>query len=239
MHTYIRACMHAFIHTYIHMRVLPPYIHTYAYTAVKAAAAAASRDAGLAKESARLLEQASLLQPAWHGQSAQAIDCAARQELAKDSDFYWTHFLYSQCMEHVLPPGSGADPTQLQMQALAAATKLKPDWAVAYNDMGLRFGYWQARGQLDKSVTFLEHAARLDPSSGIYATNLGMAYQHVGRLAKAAEVSRRAALLLPDNSAVQEQLGRALEDIEDHKVDILNRLLSLNTAMTNDYQTDC
>jgi len=189
----------------------------------------AARDNGRFKEATRLLEKAQGL-PAWRDMTQRATECAARKILShypsssqhELSDFYWDHYQYAQCVGQVEETHGSAvtpssDATHAQIQALSQATKLKPDWALAYNDMGLRFGYWHERGKLQEAVALLSHAVALDPASGIYATNLAMAYQHVGHLAKAAQFSRKAAALLPDNAQVQLQLGRALEDIEDHK----------------------
>lgn len=75
------------------------------------------------------------------------------------------------------------------------ATRLKPDWALAYNEMGMRFAYHQSRGQLPQSAALLSLAVRLDPGSGIYAANLAMAYHHLGLLHQAAAFSRRGACL--------------------------------------------
>ena len=46
------------------------------------------------------------------------------------------------------------------------ATRLKPDWALAYNEMGMRFAYHQSRGQLPQSAALLSLAVRLDPRLG-------------------------------------------------------------------------
>lgn len=175
--------------------------------AVSVAAAIAAREVGEARESARLLADATYLQPRWRGQTQSAVECSAHKILSHASDFYWTHFLHAQCVGR----GEAADThdrTLTQIEALSNATKLKPDWALAYNDMGLRFGFWQQRGDLMASVRYLSHAVSLEPHSWIYTTNLAMAYQHMGQLAKAADFSRRAATLMPDDAQVQQQLGR-------------------------------
>jgi len=63
--------------------------------------------------------------------------------------------------------------------------------AVAYNEMGMQFGYHEARRQLSKSVHQLTLAVRLDPGAGIYLANLAMAYHHLGFLREAAHFSRQ------------------------------------------------
>ena len=206
-----------------------------------------------------------------------ATECRARKLLAHTSDFYWQHFLLARCVgehgdtqPHDLPRGAD-EGLNVVMNALFQATKLKPDWALAYNDMGLKFEYWQERGQMQRSAELLSLAISLDPASGIYAINLGsrthartrththtrahiyihthmhirmermfqhihahthmhirqhsyiltqpwratythtyiaMAYHHMGKIADAAAMSKRAAKLQPNNAQVQEQLGR-------------------------------
>jgi tetratricopeptide (TPR) repeat protein len=177
--------------------------------AIKVAAASEAREAGRGKEAERLMEDAAHLHPAWRHSRQEERDCSARGLLAQGSDLYWSHYLYAQCV--------GDSNIHAHIKALEEATRLKPDWAVAYNEMGLRFGYWQERGRLDASAALLSHAVQLDPTSGIFATNLAMAYHHLGHLRTAADVAQRAAQLLPANAAVQEQLGRALEDTEHLK----------------------
>lgn len=169
------------------------------------AAASEAREAGKNREGTRLLADAMHLHPSWHGKEQSAIECLARKILAHESDFYWTHFLYAQCVGKGDPDASK---TQKQIEALSNATKLKPDWALAYNDMGLRFGYWQQRGELHAAVRYLSHAVSLDPHSWIYTINLAMGYQHMGQLAQAADFSRRSATMKPDDAQVQQQLGR-------------------------------
>jgi hypothetical protein len=108
-----------------------------------------------------------------------ATECRARKLLAHTSDFYWQHFLLARCVgehgdtqPHDLPRGAD-EGLNVVMNALFQATKLKPDWALAYNDMGLKFEYWQERGQMQRSAELLSLAISLDPASGIYAINLG------------------------------------------------------------------
>jgi len=186
---------------------------------VKVAAAGAARMVGRDKDAAGLLAEAVKLSPAWRDKTQLALECASRKVLADGSDFYWVHFQYAQCVAQQAEQGGkelGVTPsfdsmdqfTHLQIRYLYEASRLKPDFALAYSEMGHRFGYWQGRGQLQEAVVLLSHAVRLEPTSGIYATNLGMAYQHMGQLREAADSSRRAALLLPHNAQVQVQLGR-------------------------------
>ena len=180
---------------------------TFCARAAAVVAARISRDAGHFRESDRLLAHAMILHPGWRNERESSLECVARKVLGRKSDFYWAHYQYAECVGRS-EQGDTYDGTHAQVSALTRATKLKPDWALAYNDMGLRFGYWQRRGKLQASVKHLSHAVGLDPASGIYATNLAMAYQHMGQLAKAASFSRRAATLQPDNAQVQVQLGR-------------------------------
>ena len=183
--------------------------------AVTVEAAAVTREVSDPVQAARMLAQAMDLHPHWRGQAPLATECAARKVLADTSDFFWQHVRLAKCLaerEHD-DPAAGA---QGQIQALLRATALKPDLAHAYNDLGLRFGHWHARGELPRAATLLSAAVRLEPANGIYCVNLAMAYQHLGRLHQAAAWSRRAAALAPDNAAVQHQLGRALEDSHDH-----------------------
>jgi tetratricopeptide (TPR) repeat protein len=175
---------------------------------------------GRDKEAEGLLADAFKLSPAWRDKTQLALECESRKVLADGSDFYWVHFQQAQCVAQqaeqrerdpsVLPSFDSTDQfTHLQIPYLYEASRLKPDFALAYSEMGHRFGYWQGRGQLREAVVLLLHAMRLEPTaSGIHATNLGMVYQHMGQLREAAGLSRREALLLPHNAQAQVELGR-------------------------------
>jgi tetratricopeptide (TPR) repeat protein len=175
-----------------------------------------------------------LQHPVWRTETPSSLECLARKALARKSDFYWAHYQYAECVGRG-EQGETYDGTHAQVGALTRATKLKPDWALAYNDMGLRFGYWQHRGNLQASVKHLSHAVALDPSSGIYFTNLAMAYQHMGQLVKAANFSRRAATLQPDNAQVQVQLGRGMSLRNDASVSILPNRACLITELWHEH----
>jgi hypothetical protein len=134
--------------------------------------------------------------------------CDARRVLSGGNDFFWTHLMVGRCED-------ARGRTDEAVAAAAAATRLKPDYALAYNEMGMRFGYWRARGEGARSVELLQQAARLEPTSGIFRVNLAIAHQHEGRTADAVRESRAAARLLPREPEVQQQLGRALEEAGD------------------------
>lgn len=94
---------------------------------------------------------------------------------AGGNDFYWPCHEAGVCLHEVEHPDDAMD-------MLMRATLLKPDFALAYNEMGHRFGYWHDKGQPTRAKEFLTIATQLEPTSGVYWVNLGMALQHVGEV---------------------------------------------------------
>ncbi|KAJ1469079.1 hypothetical protein T484DRAFT_1852892 [Baffinella frigidus] len=131
--------------------------------------------------------------------------CDARRVVSGGNDFFWTHLMLSRCED-------GRGRVDAAVAAAGEAVRLKPDYALAYNEMGMRFGYWQGRGEGGKAVELLKVAVGLEPSSGIYRVNLAIAHQHQGETSESVVQAREAARLLPSEPDVHQQLGRTLEE---------------------------
>src|SRR5262249_11880672 len=97
-------------------------------------------------------------------------------------------------------------------EALAAyreALRLKPDYAWAYNEIGL--AQYRA-GRLDEAVTAYRQALLFLPKDAVIHDNLGQAYFRRRQLDEAAAAFRKAVELDPHFASAQWRLGVALRN---------------------------
>jgi tetratricopeptide (TPR) repeat protein len=92
--------------------------------------------------------------------------------------------------------------------AAAARTAARARQAREQAALGLRLA---GRGQYDRAIDRLEHAAELDPAASQILQDLGRTCFAAGRFDKAADAMRRAVALDPDNVDAQILLGRVLD----------------------------
>ena len=104
----------------------------------------------------------------------------------------------------ILSDKKAYDPAQA---ALSKATKLKPDFALAWNRLGrveLR------RGRVPAAVTAGERARKLDPKNGAFAADLCRALFEEKEPARAVSECRAAVALEPANPLARYELVKAL-----------------------------
>ena len=69
---------------------------------------------------------------------------------------------------------------------------VKPDYANAYNNMGLAY---ENKGNYEKTITYYEKAIELKPDFEFAYTNMGIAYQHLGEQEKANDCFQKASMI--------------------------------------------
>ena len=89
------------------------------------------------------------------------------------------------------------------------ALRLKPDYAEAYNNLGIAL---KDQGQLVEAVAEYQQALRLKPDHAEAHNNLGNALQDQGQLAGAVAHYQQALRLKPDYAEAHNNLGNALQD---------------------------
>jgi Flp pilus assembly protein TadD len=90
---------------------------------------------------------------------------------------------------------------------LAEAVHLKPDYAVAHENLGLAF---TRQGRLEEALPHLAEAVRLKPDNAEARTNLAVVLHRVGRADEAVAELREAVRLRPDLAAAHQSLAVAL-----------------------------
>jgi tetratricopeptide (TPR) repeat protein len=90
---------------------------------------------------------------------------------------------------------------------LQKATGIFPDFAAAHNDLGLCYSRLQQR---DAALEEFERAARLDPGSAMYASNLSAELLMHGKYAEAESPAREALKLDPASDKAHYLLGVSL-----------------------------
>ena len=110
------------------------------------------------------------------------------------------------------------------------AVKLKPDHAIAYNNLGLAL---YDQGKLDEAVASLRKAVTLTPDFAEAHNNLGMVLHSLGKPDEAENCFHEAVKLKPDYTKAYNNLGLALHD--QGKLDEAEANLSTAVTLTPDF----
>ncbi|RMG54028.1 MAG: tetratricopeptide repeat protein, partial [Acidobacteria bacterium] len=97
-------------------------------------------------------------------------------------------------------------------EAFRAALRLVPEWAAAYNALGLALGHL---GKLDEAIAAFRQATKLKPDFAEAFRNLGIALQRKGAFAEASTAYRRAIQLRPDDTRSRQYLVQVLQRLGD------------------------
>lgn len=114
------------------------------------------------------------------------------------------------------------------------AVKLKPDYAIAYGNLGLAL---HDQGKLDEAEANLHKALKLNPDFAEAHNNLGMTFHSSGRPDEAEACFRQAIKLNPDYTKAFNNLGLALHDqgkLDEAEAN-LNKALTLTPDFADTY----
>ena len=96
------------------------------------------------------------------------------------------------------------------IEAFQKAIEINPDYADAYNNMGIAF---QDQGNLRAAVEIFQKAISLNPNYAEAYNNMGVALQEQGKLKEAVEAFSRAVDIKPDFAHAFNNMGNALKDL--------------------------
>jgi serine/threonine-protein kinase len=96
------------------------------------------------------------------------------------------------------------------MRYFQAAVAIRPDSALAYNELGLSLIDFR---RFDDAIEMFQEAVRVDPAVEVCAGNLGMALSLAGRHAEAIPILRKSASLMSGEPMLYGSLGSSLNAV--------------------------
>ena len=123
------------------------------------------------------------------------------------------------------------------IKAFQAAIRLKPTWAEAHNELGLRF---LSLGKYDEAAAAFKEALRYKPEFADAHKNLGVVYGYQSRFDEAIEQLKEAIRIQPDFAWAHKSLGMTYLAIDkrEESTQVYNTLKSLDKEMA-DFLLSC